>query len=176
MGHTEHHVVNIRIARVRVELVVDLPLFGFPVVERLDRSVRSERHLHRLGFGSDAHDVIHLNTPRRRGRSAEMFMTNQVGLAVLSHEHRDVLLDDVADEVAQHAPVHHIFSRQLHFDPMGTETLIVLVKTKVGIFPVSIAELVPRSLVLVPRHHRVAVHPGRFHPAQCSPSPGRSGR
>ena len=62
---SQHHVVDIRVARIGVESIVHLSLFGFAVRELLARPVRTKRHVHRFGFWCRTDNVIHLDAARR---------------------------------------------------------------------------------------------------------------
>src|SRR5215831_12695689 len=61
-----------------------------------------------------------------------MLVSHEIRPPVPADENRDVLLHDVADEVAKHSPVHHRLNRNLDVDEMRTVPEFVAMKSPVG--------------------------------------------
>jgi hypothetical protein len=173
MRTAEHDVVDRGVAAVGIQLLVHAAPFGLVVHEGLDRRLRAGRHLEGLGLWRHADDVIHLDAAGRGRRGAEVLQPDDLGPVVRANDDGNPFLHHVADEVSQHAPVHHGVDGHPYFDAMGAEPVFVPVQTPVR--NASGEHRRARALaslgVRACADHRVAVdHRGGFHPGAMLPS------
>ena len=167
MRASQHHVIHVGVFCSGIQVVVGAALFRQAVLDDLQRLAPPERRLDAGRLRRHAGDVVHLDAARGCGRRAEMLVANQVGLE-LAVEHRDLLADHFAAEITQHAPVHHGLDLEVDFDQMGTQPILIEMKTPVrdlagehcragALAPFRIGSRADHGVAI---HHRGGFHPG----------------
>src|SRR5690606_41361276 len=112
-------------------------------------------------------NVRNLDAARRCGGRAEVLVADEVGRPLDAGQHGDVLLDDVADEVAEHAPVHDAVDADIDLDAVRAEPAFGDVQAEVRDLARQHgrARALPALGVRAFAEHRVAVADGgRLHP------------
>src|SRR4029079_3728471 len=98
---------------------------------------------------------------------AECLVRTRTGLAEPSGEHRYPFLNDVADEVAEHAPVHERVDVDRYLHGVSAAPVFIAMKTEVRDLAGEHrgARALAAFRVGAAAEHRVAVdHRGRLHP------------